>query len=83
MENAIRGSLWAIFLYDVAEQIQLDKLRGILGIEPPAREPRFKHPAPDYVPILRVPPSNRPLKSRHSNREKRCMPSSSISTMVS
>jgi hypothetical protein len=49
METPTVGSLWAIFLYDVAEQIQIDKLRGILGIEPAAREPRFKHPAPDYV----------------------------------
>src|SRR5437870_4762922 len=44
-----QGSLWAILLYDVAEQIQLDQLRGILGIAAAAREPRFKHPAPEYV----------------------------------
>jgi len=44
-----RGSLWAIFLYDVAESIDLGKLRSTLGIVPASREPRFKHPAPDYV----------------------------------
>jgi hypothetical protein len=44
-----QGSLWAIFLYDVAEQIDLDVLRSILHIDPAPREPRFKHPAPDYV----------------------------------
>jgi hypothetical protein len=44
-----QGSLWAIFLYDVAEQIDLAALRAILRLEPAAREPRFKHPVPDYV----------------------------------
>src|SRR5882724_2281441 len=43
-----RGSLWAILLYDVAEQIQLDSLRTILNAPPAAREPRFKN-APEYV----------------------------------
>lgn len=42
-----------LVLYDVAEQILLDKLRAIQGAElskvPPAREPAFKHPAPEYV----------------------------------
>jgi hypothetical protein len=50
-----QGSLWAIFLYDVAEQIDLAALRAILHIEPAAREPRFKHPAPDYVRFERPP----------------------------
>jgi hypothetical protein len=50
-----QGSLWAIFLYDVAEQIDLAALRAILNIEPAAREPRFKHPAPDYVRFERPP----------------------------
>src|SRR5450432_4657212 len=44
-----QGSLWAIFLYDVAEQIDLNALGSILQIDPAPREPRFKHPAPDYV----------------------------------
>jgi hypothetical protein len=50
-----QGSLWAILLYDIAEQIQLDQLRSILGVEPPVREPRFKHLAPDYVRFDRPP----------------------------
>lgn len=50
-----QGSLWAIFLYDVAEQIDLAALRSILGIEAAGREPRFKHPAPDYVRFERPP----------------------------
>src|SRR5437879_7536351 len=45
----MQGSLWAILLYDVAEQIRLETLRSILGIPRAAREPRFKHPAPEYV----------------------------------
>ncbi len=48
MDTDTRGSLWAILLYDVAEQIQLEALRSILGSPPSAREPRFKN-APEYV----------------------------------
>ena len=50
-----QGSLWAILLYDIAEQIQLDQLRSILGVQPAVREPRFKHLAPDYVRFDRPP----------------------------
>lgn len=49
------GSLWAILLYDIAEQIDLEQLRSIIGVPPPAREPRFKHPTPDYVRFERAP----------------------------
>jgi hypothetical protein len=51
----LKGSFWVLVLYDVAEQIQLDKLRGIVGAEPPRREPSFKHPAPEYVRFERPP----------------------------
>ena len=51
----LRGSILALVLYDVAEQVQLDKLRRVLGAEPPRREPSFKHPAPDYVRFERPP----------------------------
>jgi hypothetical protein len=51
----LRGSILVLVLYDVAEQVQLDRLRGILGAEPPRREPSFKHPAPDYVRFERPP----------------------------
>lgn len=50
-----QGSLWAILLYDIAEQIELDKLRSIIGVQPAMREPRFKHPTPDYVRFERPP----------------------------
>jgi hypothetical protein len=45
----LRGSFWVLVLYDVAEQINLEKLRSILGVQPPRREPSFKHPTPEYV----------------------------------
>jgi hypothetical protein len=51
----LRGSFSMLVLYDVAEQIDLEKLRGILGAEPPRREPSFKHPAPEYVRFERPP----------------------------
>src|SRR2546427_9753658 len=50
-----RGSLWAISLFDVADHIQLDTLRSLIGVQPAAREPRFKHPAPEYVRFERPP----------------------------
>lgn len=52
---ALRGSFWALVLYDIAEQIDLKKLREILGSEPPRREPSFRHPVPDYVRFERPP----------------------------
>jgi hypothetical protein len=45
----LRGSFWVLVLYDVAERIDLYKLQEILGVGPAPREPRFEHPAPDYV----------------------------------
>jgi len=51
----LRGSFSMLVLYDVAEQIDLEKLRAILGAEPPRREPSFKHPAPEYVRFERPP----------------------------
>jgi hypothetical protein len=51
----LRGSFWVLVLYDVAEQIHLDRLRNIVGAEQPRREPSFKHPAPEYVRFERPP----------------------------
>src|SRR5580704_13139952 len=51
----LRGSFWVLVLYDIAEQINLERLREILGVEPPRREPSFKHPAPEYVRFERPP----------------------------
>jgi hypothetical protein len=51
----LRGSFSALVLYDVAEQIRLDTLRSLAGMEAPHREPVFKHPVPDYVRFERPP----------------------------
>lgn len=49
------GSFRALFLYDLAEEIDLATLRRQLGIAPPAREPGFKIAAPVYVRFERPP----------------------------
>ncbi len=49
------GSLWVLVLYDVAEQIQVDKLQELVGAEPVRPQPSFKHPAPEYVRFERPP----------------------------
>ena len=51
----MQGSFRVLVLYDIAEQISLDRLRSILGAEPPRREPSFKHPVPEYVRFERPP----------------------------
>lgn len=53
--DPLRGSFSVLVLYDVAEQIKLDRLREIRGTKPPQREPSFKHPAPEYVRFERPP----------------------------
>lgn len=54
--HPLRGSLWVLILYDVAEEIRLDQLRAIVGAgEPAQREPSFRHPAPEYVRFERPP----------------------------
>lgn len=55
MPQTLRGSLWVLILYDIAEEIHLDELRRILGVEAVHREPSFRHPAPDYVRFERPP----------------------------
>ena len=45
----LRGSVLILILFDVCEEIRLEKLRYILGLQPAGREPSFKHPAPEYV----------------------------------
>ena len=44
-----------LVLYDVAEEILLDKLPALIGAERAAAQPRFKHPSPDYVRFERPP----------------------------
>jgi hypothetical protein len=49
------GSFRALLLYDIAEEFDVVKLRGLLGTEPPVRSPEFKLPAPGYVRFERAP----------------------------
>jgi hypothetical protein len=51
----LKGSFWVLVLYDVAEEIHLDKLRQIIGAELPPEKPTFKHPVPEYVRFERPP----------------------------
>jgi len=46
---ACKGSFRALLLFDIAEEIDLVALRGLLSAAPPARSPDFKLPAPGYV----------------------------------
>lgn len=50
-----RGSFRALLLYDIAEEIDLDELRRLLGKQPPARSPGFKLATPGYVRFERPP----------------------------
>jgi hypothetical protein len=45
----LTGSLWAFELFDVAEEINLAPLRMRQAESPAGREPKFRHPAPEYV----------------------------------
>src|SRR5579864_2810863 len=56
----LRGSFWVLVLYDVAEQIQLDKLCAVIGVTPTRPQPSFKHPAPEYVRFERPPVVEQP-----------------------
>jgi len=56
----LAGSLWILWLYDVCEEIDLDALRAILGVQA-RREPTVRHPSPEYVRFER-PPVVQPLE---------------------
>src|SRR5271154_2463119 len=51
----LRGSFWVFVLYDVAEEIRIEKLRELVGAETARPQPSFKHPAPEYVRFERPP----------------------------
>ncbi len=51
----LRGSLWMFVLYDVADQIHIEKLQPLLNTTPTPAQPRFRHPAPEYVRFERPP----------------------------
>jgi hypothetical protein len=57
----LAGSLWILWLYEVSEEIDLEALRAILGVE--ARgERNLRHPSPEYVRFER-PPVVQPLEA--------------------
>jgi hypothetical protein len=51
----VSGVVRSIFLYDLAEEIQLEKLRKLLGSPPASKGSAFRHLAPDYVRFERPP----------------------------
>ena len=52
--DRLSGSFWILFLYDICEEIRLETLRGLLGVEL-RHEPIFRHPSPEYVRFERPP----------------------------
>lgn len=55
----LKGSLHALLLYDVCEEIRLDKVRDLVGASRPARGPEFRGPSPEYVRFARPPVTHR------------------------
>ena len=53
--SELKGSLRALLLFDIAEEIDLSQLHRVLGTDPGRREPAFRHPAPQYVRFERTP----------------------------
>jgi hypothetical protein len=53
MPELVKGSVLFLNLYDVAEEIRLDRVRELLGARPQERV--FKHAAPEYVRFERPP----------------------------
>lgn len=56
-ESRLRGTVRALLLFDIAEEINLADLHSILGTTP-KREPAFAHPVPEYVRYARPPVSD-------------------------
>lgn len=59
----LNGILRGLLLFDIAESIDLDQLRSIIGTVASRREPAFRHPAPEYV-RFEHPPVNQPFGER-------------------
>jgi hypothetical protein len=51
----LQGSLRALLLYDVAEEIQLEQVPRLLGAGSPQPKPAFRGPSPEYVRFERPP----------------------------
>ncbi len=46
---ALSGTIRALLLFDISEEIDLERLRPLVGAEDTKREPAFRGPSPDYV----------------------------------
>jgi len=46
---ALQGTFRILLLYDVADSINLERLKSILRVPPAERLPSFMHPTPEYV----------------------------------
>jgi hypothetical protein len=47
--SLMNGSIRALLLFDISEEIDLQRLHTVLGTSPSKREPAFRHPSPEYV----------------------------------
>jgi len=45
----LRGTIRALLLFDISEEIDLERLRPLVGAENAKREPAFRGPSPEYV----------------------------------
>jgi len=45
----LNGCIRALLLFDISEEIDLERLRSLVGASAVKREPAFRHPSPDYV----------------------------------
>ncbi|MBV9760941.1 MAG: hypothetical protein JO340_10290 [Acidobacteriaceae bacterium] len=54
-EARLHGTLRAVLLFDIAEEIDLTRLHDLVGTSPRRREPAFRGPAPEYVRFERTP----------------------------
>lgn len=52
---SLEGVVRLQYFHDVGEEIDLDRLQKLLGVERPPRVPGFRQPAPDYVRFERPP----------------------------
>jgi hypothetical protein len=55
LSGVLHGSFRLLLLFDVADAIRLDDVRGRLGIPAAQRTPTFSRPAPEYVRFERPP----------------------------
>jgi hypothetical protein len=53
--DAVCGSLFVLFCYDLSDAIRMEELRRIVGAPPPGREPPFRHAVPEYVRFVQPP----------------------------